>query len=145
MCPPNSQPALTVTGKPAELKDVAKRWQKNGKNIGLYRRERKGSDPNKSRITVADVAVAAVIAIRTIFTAPNAIIMSARVPSTAGKTTIRPILVPSAKVPNTPLRKPSGRSTTAILAREARSYRRASESPATLPCPGRYLFCISDK
>ena len=97
MCPPNSQPALTVTGKTVEIKDVAKSWQENGKNIGLYRRERKGSDPNKNRITVADVAVAAVIVIRTIFTAPNAIIMSARVPSTAGKTTIRPILVPSAK------------------------------------------------
>jgi hypothetical protein len=39
MYPPNSQPVLTVTGKPVALKDVAKSWQKNGKNIDLYRRE----------------------------------------------------------------------------------------------------------
>lgn|GEM_PF-1619187 len=97
MYPPNSQPALTVTDKPVGWKDVARSWQKNGKNIGSFKRERKGSDPSKSRITVADVAVAGAIAIRTIFTAPNAIIMSALVPGTARKTTIRPIPVPSAK------------------------------------------------
>ena len=97
MCPPNSQPVLTAAGKPVEMKGVAKSWQKNGKNIGLFKRERKGSDPNKNRITVADVDVADAIAIRTIFTAPNAIIMSALVPGKTGKTTIRPIPVPSAK------------------------------------------------
>ena len=97
MCPPNSQPAPTVTGKPVEMKDVVKSWQKNGKNIGLYKRERKGSDPNKNRITVADVVVVVAIAIRTIFIARNAIIMSALVSGKAGKTTIRPILVHSAR------------------------------------------------
>ncbi len=77
MCPLSSQPALTVTGKPVGMKGGARSWQKSGKNIGLYRRERKGSDPNQNRITVAAAAGVAVIAIRTIFTVPNAIIMSA--------------------------------------------------------------------